>query len=102
MGLGTSRGAAAALAAFIFAGLGQPSMVSAEVFTGGPGDDIEATINTLQPGDELVLSGGMYTLSERFSSCSVRPCSDQAGDLLAMIWVLGMLASRRRRRHVDC
>lgn len=27
-------------------------MVSAEVFTGGPGDDIEATINTLQPGDD--------------------------------------------------
>lgn len=42
-------------------------MVSAEVLTGGPGEDIEAMINALQPGDELVLSGGTYTLTERFS-----------------------------------
>jgi len=44
-----------------------PSTAIAEVFAGGPDDDIEAMINGLQPGDELVLAGGMYTLSERFS-----------------------------------
>ncbi|MDH3728656.1 MAG: right-handed parallel beta-helix repeat-containing protein [Myxococcales bacterium] len=65
--MGTWRGAVAALAALVFTGLGHVSTVSAEVFTGGPGDDIEAMISTLQPGDELVLSGGMYTLTERFS-----------------------------------
>src|SRR5262245_6610797 len=30
----------------------------------GPGDDVEGAINALQPGDELVLKGGMYTLSD--------------------------------------
>ncbi len=44
-----------------------PSVAAAEVFLAGPSDDVEALINALQPGDELVLSGGMYTLSERFS-----------------------------------
>ncbi len=48
-------------------GLLRPSVAGAEVFTGGPSDDIEAMINALGPGDELVLSGGMYTLTERFS-----------------------------------
>ena len=33
----------------------------------GPGDDIEAAIQALGPGDELVLRGGLYTLTERFS-----------------------------------
>jgi MYXO-CTERM domain-containing protein len=31
------------------------------------GDDVEAAIAALQPGDELVLGGGMYTVTERFS-----------------------------------
>lgn len=30
----------------------------------GPGDDVEAAINALQPGDELVLQGGDYTLTD--------------------------------------
>ena len=42
-------------------------MAGAEVFTGGPNDDVESMINALEPGDELVLSGGTYTLNERFS-----------------------------------
>jgi MYXO-CTERM domain-containing protein len=33
----------------------------------GPGDNIEAAIQGLGPGDELVLRGGLYTLTERFS-----------------------------------
>ena len=51
----------------VWTGLMPPSIACAEVFSGGPSDDIEAMINALQPGDELVLSGGMYTLTERFS-----------------------------------
>ena len=46
------------------------SGASAEVFSANPSDDIdavEATINGLGPGDELVLSGGTYTLGGRFS-----------------------------------
>lgn len=30
----------------------------------GPGDDVEAAINALGPGDELVLQGGDYTLTD--------------------------------------
>src|SRR6185436_7972603 len=30
----------------------------------GPGDDVEAAMNALQPGDELVLRGGTYTLTD--------------------------------------
>jgi hypothetical protein len=44
-----------------------PAMVSAEVISAGPNDDVEAMINALEPGDELVLAGGTYTLAERFS-----------------------------------
>lgn len=33
----------------------------------GPGDDVEAAIAGLGPGDELILRGGTYTLTERFS-----------------------------------
>lgn len=32
----------------------------------GPTDDVEAAINAAQPGDEIVLAGGTYTLTERF------------------------------------
>ena len=51
----------------VWVGIAVPSVAAAEVFLAGPSDDVEALINALQPGDELVLSGGMYTLSERFS-----------------------------------
>ena len=51
----------------VWTGLTLPSGAGAEVLNGGPSDDIEAMINGLQPGDELVLSGGMYMLTERFS-----------------------------------
>ena len=30
----------------------------------GPGDNIEAAMNALQPGDDLVLRGGDYTLTD--------------------------------------
>src|SRR6185503_8451562 len=30
----------------------------------GPGDDVEGAMNALQPGDELVLQGGDYTLTD--------------------------------------
>src|SRR5690606_24370498 len=40
---------------------------SAAVVNVGPGDDVEAAINAAQPGDEIVLAGGMYMLTERFS-----------------------------------
>jgi MYXO-CTERM domain-containing protein len=31
-----------------------------------PADDVEAAINAAMPGDEIVLGGGMYALTERF------------------------------------
>lgn len=43
------------------------SFAEAEVFEAGPSDDVESMINSLGPGDELVLDGGTYTLTERFS-----------------------------------
>ena len=33
----------------------------------GPADDLQGTVNSLQPGDELVLQGGVYTLAYRFA-----------------------------------
>ncbi len=59
--------AASVAALLVWIGFAVPSVAAAEVFLAGPSDDVEARINALQPGDELVLSGGMYTLSERFS-----------------------------------
>ncbi len=67
MSLGGLRGLVVVAAIVAWMGLASPSDASAEVFNGGPSDDIEAMINALQPGDELVLAGGMYTLTERFS-----------------------------------
>ena len=32
----------------------------------GPGDDLEGAWNGLRPGDELVMRGGMYAISDRF------------------------------------
>lgn len=40
---------------------------SAAIVEVGPGDDVEAAINAAEPGDEIVLAGGMYELTERFS-----------------------------------
>jgi len=39
----------------------------AATFHASPSDDVEAVINTLGPGDELILADGTYTLTERFS-----------------------------------
>ena len=33
----------------------------------GPSDNLQAAVNALEPGDELVLRGGTYTLGSRFS-----------------------------------
>jgi len=33
----------------------------------GPGDNLQAAVNSLQPGDDLILQGGTYTLPSRFS-----------------------------------
>lgn len=33
----------------------------------GPADNLQANVNALVPGDELVLRGGLYTLTSRFS-----------------------------------
>jgi len=38
----------------------------AEVVELSPGDDVESAINGAQPGDELVLAGGTYELTDRF------------------------------------
>jgi MYXO-CTERM domain-containing protein len=38
----------------------------ADVVEVAPGDDVEAAMNALAPGDELVLGGGMYVLEGRF------------------------------------
>jgi len=66
MFLGVSRGVSVT-ALLVWIGFAMPSIAAAEVLSAGPSDDIEALINALQPGDELILSGGIYTLSEPFS-----------------------------------
>jgi hypothetical protein len=58
---------ASVAALLVWIGSAMPSVASAEVFLAGPSDDIEARINALQSGDELLLSGGVCSLSERFS-----------------------------------
>jgi hypothetical protein len=67
MSLGDCKAVIVGAATVVWMGLGPMSVAGAEVFNGGPDDDIEAMINALEPGDELVLAGGMYTLTERFS-----------------------------------
>ncbi len=44
-----------------------PAVARAELIEIGPSDDLVATVGTLLPGDELVLAGGTYNLTERFS-----------------------------------
>ena len=41
--------------------------VRAEVTEVGPGDDLRAAIAALDPGDELVLRGGVYSFASRFN-----------------------------------
>lgn len=43
-----------------------PGSARAEIVEVSPGMDVEAAINALAPGDELVVHGGTYTLSGRF------------------------------------
>jgi hypothetical protein len=52
------------LAAIIAAGL---TPASAAVIQIGPGDNLQAAVNALSPGDILLLDDGTYTLSSRFS-----------------------------------
>ena len=59
------RGLVAVVGVVVSVGWAPP--LRADVFQASPGDDVEAIINTLQPGDELVLAGGDYLLTERFS-----------------------------------
>ncbi|MEJ7728598.1 MAG: right-handed parallel beta-helix repeat-containing protein [Polyangiaceae bacterium] len=49
------------IALSILAGTG---VARAEIIEVGPGDDVEAAMNALMPGDELVLEGGTYTLTD--------------------------------------
>jgi MYXO-CTERM domain-containing protein len=53
----------ALLLALLFA---NASPARAEVIEANPGDDIEALMNALEPGDELVLHGGTYSQSSLF------------------------------------
>ena len=64
--LGVSRVVPVAVL-LVLMGVAVPSVALAELLLAGPSDDVEAMINALQPGDELVVSGGTYTLTERFS-----------------------------------
>jgi hypothetical protein len=52
-----------ALAAWLGA-LAAPGAARAKMVIVGPGDDVEAALNALQPGDELGLRGGTYTLTD--------------------------------------
>lgn len=49
------------------AALATPTTADAATIEITPADDVEAQIAALQPGDELVLGGGMYVVNERFS-----------------------------------
>jgi MYXO-CTERM domain-containing protein len=57
--LHTNSSAAAVLAALCFA-----PRAGATITEVGPGDGVEAAMNALKPGDELVLRGGTYTLTD--------------------------------------
>ena len=62
---GENSRAAAVAAPLVWLGLSVPSVSEAEVVLAGPSDDVEARINALQPGDELILSGGAPNTIER-------------------------------------
>ncbi len=47
--------------------LAAPSAARAETYEIAAGEDVEAAIAMLQPGDTLELGGGMYVVTERFS-----------------------------------
>lgn len=47
--------------------LAAPSVSHAETYEIAAGDDVEAAIAMLQAGDELVLGGGMYVVTELFT-----------------------------------
>src|SRR5262245_30439109 len=49
---------------FALLGVLGSSRAAAEVTEVGPADDVEGAMNALQPGDELVLQGGTYTLTD--------------------------------------
>ena len=53
---------------FLFAlilGLGLPAQ--ATVYEVSPGDDLRAAIAALEPGDQLLLAGGIYSMNSRFN-----------------------------------
>ena len=50
--------------AFLLVAFGFAATANAASKEVGPGDDVEAAMNALKPGDELVLRGGMYTLTD--------------------------------------
>jgi MYXO-CTERM domain-containing protein len=53
-----------AIAALVLASVAMPAR--AETVMLSPSDDVEAAIAAAQPGDELILAGGTYELTERF------------------------------------
>jgi hypothetical protein len=57
-----------ALSLVIVVSVFQTSSAFAAVKEVGPGDDLEAAVNGLAPGDELVLRGGTYSLTNRFGA----------------------------------
>jgi MYXO-CTERM domain-containing protein len=65
--LATLRGPLGLLLASSLAALSWAAPARADVVNAGPSDDVESIIGGLAPGDELVLAGGTYTLTERFS-----------------------------------
>ncbi|MGE0788493.1 MAG: right-handed parallel beta-helix repeat-containing protein [Sandaracinaceae bacterium] len=59
-----------ALSASVLAGLLAASTASAQIML-GPTDDVESALNALDPGDEVILADGMYSLSGRFSFTAI-------------------------------
>jgi hypothetical protein len=53
------------LATILVVGFAVPA--GAATYEISPGDDVRAAISALQPGDELVLTGGTYVFSSRFN-----------------------------------
>lgn len=55
------------LVAISFVTIALPAAAHAATIEATPADDIEALINALMPGDELILHGGIYTRTDRFA-----------------------------------